>query len=531
MNPLKTTTVKEKFSVILFPILFVLMLASCQHRYPSSLVEADSLVYTNPKAALEKLDSFAVRMDTTEEADVMCLRLLRAMVKDKLNHPLSSVAEVCEIVDFFENSRDELLLAKSYYLMGKIARNMYEDAKALTYFHRVLECLEKREDIRLCSLVHSQIAYVYCKQDDLKNALRHFQDAYKYDSLRNDTVGMLYGLRDMAMSYDYMGEKRLALNKYRLSQGLLVGGINKGLKDEILLETADCYLDENLDSAQIYLMPFLKSPEKLTSNAAHLAYVYYDMVGKEDSAIYYLHHTLQLAEDIAVKYDSSIRLARYFKSVGRFVEAQEYYDLSLSLSDSLRIESQQEKEMKGKALFEYVYQTEQVGKLKKEKLQNLMWILFFAVLIVIISTVFFYYWQLEIVKKIRIQSKLREWKLKAITYPRRDDMGKEYIIATLGLNEYLLGEKHLTETVWNEMEHEIDSMFPSFKKNIYSCCVLPSHEYHICMLVKLGIGTSKIAVLTNRAPSTISTAKQRIYKKITCETGNAEQFDKLLSIL
>lgn len=78
---------KEKFSVILFPVLLVLMLASCQHRYPSSLVEADSLMYTNPKAALEKLDSFAVRMDTTEEADVMYLRLLRVMVKDKLNHP------------------------------------------------------------------------------------------------------------------------------------------------------------------------------------------------------------------------------------------------------------------------------------------------------------------------------------------------------------------------------------------------------------------------------------------------------------
>lgn len=93
---------KEKFSIILFPVLFVLMLASCQHRYPSSLVEADSLMYTNPKAALEKLDSFAVRVDTTEEADVMYLRLLQAMVKDKLNHPFSSVAEVCEIVDFLK---------------------------------------------------------------------------------------------------------------------------------------------------------------------------------------------------------------------------------------------------------------------------------------------------------------------------------------------------------------------------------------------------------------------------------------------
>lgn len=262
-----------------------------------------------------------------------------------------------------------------------------------------------------------------------------------------------------------------------------------------------------------------------------MAYVYYDTVGKEDSALYYLQQSLRLSKDMGVKYDSSIRLARCLKSIGKYTEAQDCYDYSLRLSDSLRIESQQEKELKGKALFEYIYQTEQVEKLKKEKIQNLVWILFLIVLVVVISSASFYYWQLKIVKKIQIQSRLREWKLKAVAYPRKDEVYKRQIIENLDLNKYFLAEKHLPVNVWEEMECEIDKSFPTFKKNIYSCSVLASHEYHICMLVKLGVATSKIAWLTNRAPSTISTAKQRIYKKITCEEGNAEQFDKLLSIL
>lgn len=522
---------RAKFSFILLLILFVLTFSSCQHRYPASLIEADSLIYTNPKAAWEKLDSLAAHIDTTKEADVMYLRLLQMTAEDKLNHLTPNVSEACKIVDYFKKSKEELLLAKSYYLMGRIARNMYEDAKALTYFHRVLECLKNQDDIRLRSLVHSQIAYVYGKQNDLKNALHHFHAAYKCDSLRNDTIGMLYGLRDMAMSYDYLGEKHLALMKYRLAHGLLSKGIDKIIKNEVLLETADCYFDVNMDSVRKYLLPFLKQSGKMTSNAAHLAYIYYDTVGKEDSALYYLQQSLNLSMDMGQKYDSSIRLARYLKSIGKLAEAQDYYDYSLRLSDSLKIENQQEKELKGKALFEYIYQTEQVEHLKREKMQNLVLILFLIVLIVVISSAFFYYWQLKIVKKIQIQSKLREWKLKSVVYPQKDEVYKKQIIEKLNLNKFVLAEKHLPENVWEEMEREIDKCFPTFKKNIYSCCSLASHEYHICMLVKLGVGTSKIAWLTNRAASTISTTKQRMYKKITCEAGNAEQFDKLLSIL
>ena len=257
---------RSKFSFILLFILFALTFSSCQHRYPASLVEADSLMYTDPKAALAKLDSLSAHIDTTKEADVMYLRLLQMTAEDKLNHLTPNVSEVCKIVDFYENDKDELLLAKSYYLMGRIARNMYEDAKALTYFHRVLEYLKNQDDIRLRSLVHSQIAYIYGKQNDLENALNHFYTAYKCDSLRNDTVAMLYSLRDMAMSYDYLGEKHLALMKYRLAQRLLSDRIDESIKDEVLLETADCYFDVDMDSVRKYLMPFLKLSNNLTSN-------------------------------------------------------------------------------------------------------------------------------------------------------------------------------------------------------------------------------------------------------------------------
>ena len=52
-------------------VMFLFTVDSCQHHYPVSLVEADSLVYSNPKAALQKLDSLSLCLDTTQKADVM----------------------------------------------------------------------------------------------------------------------------------------------------------------------------------------------------------------------------------------------------------------------------------------------------------------------------------------------------------------------------------------------------------------------------------------------------------------------------
>lgn len=61
--------------------------------------------------------------------------------------------------------------------------------------------------------------------------------------------------------------------------------------------------------------------------------------------------------------------------------------------------------------------------------------------------------------------------------------------------------------------------------------MLSEHEFRVCLLIKAKVPTSKIALLTSRASSTISTTKQRLYKKLTSEQGSAENLDKLLAIL
>ncbi len=56
-------------------------------------------------------------------------------------------------------------------------------------------------------------------------------------------------------------------------------------------------------------------------------------------------------------------------------------------------------------------------------------------------------------------------------------------------------------------------------------------ELQLCCLAKLGISHKGITIVTNRASSTISTMKPRIYKKITDQEGNANDFHKFIESL
>lgn len=64
-----------------------------------------------------------------------------------------------------------------------------------------------------------------------------------------------------------------------------------------------------------------------------------------------------------------------------------------------------------------------------------------------------------------------------------------------------------------------------------SCNKLSSQQFHVCLLVKIKMPTSKIAILTSKAPSTISTTKQRLYEKITSNKGKAEDLDDFLELI
>lgn len=84
-------------------ILLVVLCVSCgKHEYPSALVEADSLCYSNPKLALEKLAQIRKDLDTTNTADWMYFRLVKLKAQDKAYIPHSDLTNLNQMISYYE---------------------------------------------------------------------------------------------------------------------------------------------------------------------------------------------------------------------------------------------------------------------------------------------------------------------------------------------------------------------------------------------------------------------------------------------
>lgn len=108
-------------------ILLVVLCVSCgKHEYPSALVEADSLCYSNPKLALEKLAQIRKDLDTTNTADWMYFRLVKLKAQDKAYIPHSDLTNLNQMIAYYEGKGDKKMLPEIYYLAGSTYFDLHD---------------------------------------------------------------------------------------------------------------------------------------------------------------------------------------------------------------------------------------------------------------------------------------------------------------------------------------------------------------------------------------------------------------------
>jgi len=84
------------------------------------------------------------------------------------------------------------------------------------------------------------------------------------------------------------------------------------------------------------------------------------------------------------------------------------------------------------------------------------------------------------------------------------------------------------QLLYKNFEQTYDNLLYTLKEAGHN---INEAELQLCCLAKLGISHKGITIVTNRASSTISTMKPRIYKKITDQEGNANDFHKFIESL
>lgn len=261
-----------------------------------------------------------------------------------------------------------------------------------------------------------------------------------------------------------------------------------------------------------------------------IALLYTSMADKDDSAKLYLTKVVGDG-NIHLKTDAYRLLTKIELENENVTNARGYYDKLLECIDSLGVNDEIDDKLKGKALFEYVYQTEKAQSLEESNRYKLVMLGVVSFLVIVLAFLLILIWQMSMVRKLKIQNSIKEWKLKGMKNRNIIPRINKQICSDTAIDNAISMQRHISDKEWKEISVATDLSYPEFFKKLKSYVSLTEHELHICMLVKLGVGTSKIAFLTSRAPSTISTTKQRLYRKITKEKGSAEQFEELLSLM
>lgn len=101
----------------------------------------------------------------------------------------------------------------------------------------------------------------------------------------------------------------------------------------------------------------------------------------------------------------------------------------------------------------------------------------------------------------------------------------------LALRQRLYKGPTLKHDEWEELEMQMKRAYPVFFRELAEKCQFSEVELRVCMLTKLGIPPSAIAIHTCREYSSISSIRSRLYYKIFGIKGGAKDLDEFIQNL
>lgn len=276
----------NKIKILLLATLFY---TSCNSsKYPKSLVEIDSLCYSNPQLALTKLEQIGNNFDTTQTAYWMYYNLLKLKAQEKTCTPHPNLGKINLLKSYYERNDDKKLLPEIYYLTGTTYLDLHDSPQALEYFHKTLnEC----KDIRLKGLTYAQMGYIMLYQGNFSSAIDFYKKSYHIDLIRNDIKGQIYDLRDLGYTYANTNKVDSAILFSQQSLQLALKAKMPKMITSARSSLANIYLDskQDVDSAAKYFLPLLSDVRKENKSGTYsMAIKYYKLCNLPDSVNYYI---------------------------------------------------------------------------------------------------------------------------------------------------------------------------------------------------------------------------------------------------
>lgn len=576
----------------LFLILVLLGFCACGHKpYPQSLIIADSLTNACPDSAITLLKNIENTLQTEPETTQMYYRLLCIKANDKAYIPHTSDSLILPVLHYYIEKGDEQHLPEAYYYAGRVYRDLGDAPQALEYFEKAAEALPEDGGYKLKSKIYSQMGTLFAYQSMYAEALEMYKKGGEYDNILQDSVGMVFTLRDIGNMYKELGKEDSTLAYFKEASQLsrLLQRID--LFNMLQSQLAFIYTDlQKYDSAQTALQNALKDIEQPNRSAIYnIAARFYDVTNQTDSAIWYYNELLDFGS-VYAKQTACRRLLELTLKQNDTQQATGYLNDCLLYTDSIQKLTQTEIIHRMHSLYNYQLREKENIQLKTENRNKtlLIGMISGSLLIIIISFIAYRQYsrrktlelkqqleklrtiekenqdKIESLEKYKSQKEVLEKRLADIN-PPEDNVQKKQLGQKIELLNHILqqqaiekeqekdaqdclfcseiykklqeransarGEAYITSEEWNIVKGLMSPAYPIFFERLYSLHTPNENELHVCILLKLQFRQADIARLLQLKPESISSIRRRLYQKVTGSKGSPEMWDKIIDSL
>lgn len=582
----------NKARVILIYMLIFMSLSSCSNRkYEQTITRADNLMelsQDSARSALAILDSIRPDLSKMGKSTQMRYQLVYAKGMNKGYVDFTPDSLMKEIVDYYDNHGTCQQQMLAHYLLGCVYRDLGDSPASLSCYNDAVEKVDTTSsdcDYKLLTKVYEQQGALFLSQSMPQNALSAYQKAEKYAWIAKDTLSAVLSYEHLGNIYEYMdnmnkvievyenASRRYRQYGYPVQAARALGGAIQALILTKQYAKAKKYMDV-FEAESGY---FQKDSCYSYINYSHYYYLkgLYCLESHSDSAKYWFTKCQEFAKTNNNKSFSAYAWYLYYIKHQQMDSVAKYSEQAFAYNDSANLDMERDLMQKMQAIYDYnrwknVAHNEEI-KATRANLTLLVSILVSVSVIIIGILTFLVYRKkrkLELQEKEEQENQIRQQiyytkqelellrtvndrkiadvikeKEQTINKLKEDlkDIRDKYSNSSLSDVDILLKESsiykrikylelHPKETMrendWIELEETIEQLIPSFIPLLKNR--LNVMAYRICLLVKLEISTSSIAILLGLSSSAISKYRKVMLEKLCDRSGKPKDFDEYI---
>ena len=567
-------------------------LSSCSNRkYEQTITRADNLMelsQDSARSALAILDSIRPDLSKMGKSTQMRYQLVYAKGMNKGYVDFTTDSLMKEIVDYYDNHGTCQQQMLAHYLLGCVYRDLGDSPASLSCYNDAVEKVDTTSsdcDYKLLTRVYEQQGALFLSQSMPQNALSAYQKAEKYAWIAKDTLSAVLSYEHLGNIYEYMdnmnkvievyenASRRYRQYGYPVQAARALGGAIQALILTKQYAKAKKYMDV-FEAESGY---FQKDSCYSYINYSHYYYLkgLYCLESHSDSAKYWFTKCQEFAKTNNNKSFSAYAWYLYYIKHQQMDSVAKYSEQAFAYNDSANLDMERDLMQKMQAIYDYdrwknVAHNEEI-KATRANLTLLVSILVSVSVIIIGILTFLVYrkkrkqelqekeeqenqirqqiydtkQELELLRTVndrKIADVIKE-KEQTINKLKEDlkDIRDKYSNSSLSDVDILLKESsiykrikylelHPKETMrendWIELEETIEQLIPSFIPLLKNR--LNVMAYRICLLVKLEISTSSIAILLGLSSSAISKYRKVMLEKLCGRSGKPKDFDEYI---